>query len=99
MNDRILYGTRYKYPHLKPADVLIWEEFMLQNPKAYETVIYDQAVGQGSPIPEGTEKNIAQDFKILTQYKIDVIGFFQNRVDIIELKPAAALAALGQVLG
>lgn len=99
MKNQVPYGSRYWYDHMKPADVAIWEEFMQQNPEAYDTVIYDQEIGEGAEIPEGTQPNIAKSFKILTQYKIDVIGFKNEKVDIIELKPRAGLAALGQVLG
>ena len=99
MNQSYSYGPRHHYPHMKPADVAIWEEFIEQNPKAYETAIYDQAVGEGAEIPEGTQDNMARDFKILTQWKIDVVGFFQDQIHIIELKPNAGISALGQVLG
>ena len=99
MKEQVPYGERYWYDHMKPADIKIWEEFMRQNISAYDTCIYDQEVGEGAPIPENTEPNMAHDFKILTQYKIDVIGFKNDRIDIIEIKPRAGMLAIGQVLG
>lgn len=97
MNPRVPYGKRYNYPHLKPYDVALWERFMERFPAAYDTCIYDQPVGDGALIPSDTQENIARDFKILTQWKVDVIGYKGNTADVIELKPNAGLSALGQV--
>lgn len=97
MNERKPYGKLYNYPHLKPFDVAIWERFITLYPDAYDDCIYDQPVGSGAPIPEGTQENIARDFKILTQWKVDVIGYKNNKADVIEIKPNAGIAALGQV--
>lgn len=93
------YEKRYKYPHMQPNDVFIWERFIDANREAYEDVDYDVKVGQGAEIPSGTEENIASGFKTLTQWKIDVVGKIEGRTDIIELKPNATPAALGQVKG
>jgi len=93
------YEKRYKYPHMQPNDVAIWERFIDANREAYEDVDYDVKVGSGAEIPSGTEENIAQGFKTLTQWKIDVVGKDKGRTDIIELKPNATPAALGQVKG
>lgn len=97
MNERIPYGKLMVYPHLKPADVAIWERFMTLRPDAYDECIYDQPVGDGALIPKGTQENIARDFKILTQWKIDVIGYKGDHADVIELKPRAGISTLGQV--
>lgn len=98
MHERFPYGLRNWYPHLKPADAQIWTDYINAHPDAYDSVMYDVAVGQGAKIPEGTPDNIARDFKILTQYKIDVVAFSGGRVDIIELKPNAGSGSIGQAL-
>jgi len=97
MSGQYLYEKRYKYPHLKPLDVAIWERFISARPDFWETVDYDLAIGTGAPIAPGTEENMARDKKILTQYKIDVVGYRGNAVDIVELKPNAGASAIGQV--
>lgn len=97
--EREPYRLQRRYNHMKPVDVEIWEAFLRAYPNAYESVIYDQPVGTGSPIPEGTPDNIALDMKMLTQWKIDVVGFIDDEVHVIEIKPDAGLSALGQVLG
>jgi len=84
---------------MKPQDVEVWERFIKTYPNAYEEVAYDVAVGEGAPVPAGTPENIAADFKLLTQRKIDVVGFSKGEVHVIEVKPIASFTALGQVLG
>jgi len=84
---------------MQPNDVAIWERYIDAFPTAYEEVDYDVKVGEGAEIPSGTEENFANGFKTLTQWKIDVVGKVEGRVDIIELKPNASPAALGQVKG
>ena len=91
------YEKRYKYPHLKPLDIAIWERYISAKPDFWETVDYDLAIGTGAPIALGTEENMARDFKILTQYKIDVVGYKENAIDIVEIKPNAGASAIGQV--
>lgn len=93
------YRKRYWYPHMKPADITIWERFVDKYPDVYKAVSYDVAVGTGAAIPPGVEASIARGFKTLTQRKIDVVALDGNKVDIIELKPAAGTSAIGQVLG
>lgn len=97
--DRFKYEKRSWYPHMKPADVALWNRFIEQNPNAYTEVAYDVTVGSGAEIPPGTQENIARDFTVLTQRKIDVVGFNLGVVDIIEVKPRAGTSAMGQVKG
>ena len=84
---------------MREAETLIWERFLSAHPDAYDEVAYNVKVGEGAEIPEGTDESIAFDFKVLTQRKIDVIGFKNNSIDIIELKPYAGTGAVGQVKG
>ena len=97
MRDIFKFEKLAKYPHMKPADVLIWEKFIDKYPFAYESVQYDFSVGDPPPfnplMPDGEDLN--QD--ALYRLKIDVIGHSGNAVDIIELKPKAGPSSLGQV--
>ncbi len=98
MYERAKYGKRPWYPNLRENETFIWDRFIEKYPDAYDEVIYNLHLGEGADIPAGTEENIARDFKLLTQYKIDVVGFSKNQIDIIEIKPYAGASAIGQVV-
>lgn len=93
------YGTMPFYANVREAETEIWNRFILAYADAYDEVEYNVKVGQGADIPENTEPNIASGFKQLTQHKIDVVGFKNGQIDIIELKQYAGTSAVGQVLG
>ena len=82
---------------MKPEDVLVWERFLNQHPDFFDRVDYDFCVGEGVDVPDGTPENIARDAKILSQKKIDVVGYKDDDVWIVELKPTADKSALGQI--
>lgn len=93
------YGARYKYPHMKPADVAIWERFMREYPEAYDQCQYDLNCGEGSQQFTHEDPSAAKSWGHLKARKIDVVGYGDEYVDIIEVKPHAGPSALGQVLG
>lgn len=98
MHGRFEFGKLAKYPHMKPEDIAVWELFIEKFAKHFDTVDYDFHVGEGAPQAPTLPKNIARDGKMLTQRKIDVVGFYFEEIYIIELKPKADVRALGQVL-
>ena len=98
MYERTKYEKKPWYPNLREGETFIWDRFLVAFPDAYDEVIYNLHLGKGAEIPAGTEENIARDFKLLTQYKIDVVGFNKNQIDIIEIKPYAGASAIGQVI-
>ncbi len=97
MHEKVHYIKRPSYLGLREEDAAIWERFMGMFPVEYDAVIYNLHIGAGAEIPENTEGVVASDFKLLTQYKIDVVAFKGDRTDIIELKPNAGTSAIGQV--
>jgi len=97
MFEREKYRKKAFYPNMREAETLIWERFLAAFPDAFDEVAYNVKVGEGAVIPDGTEDVLAKDFKELTQRKIDVMGFKNNSIDIIELKPYAGTGAVGQV--
>jgi hypothetical protein len=88
-----------KYPHMKPADVAIWERFINKNPGYYDEVFYDVHVGSAPEFDTNVGDTPQSDDVKLYLKKIDVVGFKGDNVDIIELKPNGGAAALGQVRG
>ncbi len=95
---RFKFEKLTKYPHLKPEDVAVWERFITQHAGFFESVDYDFKVGEGAPQAPTLPENIARDGKILTQKKVDAIGYIEKIVYIVELKPIADMRALGQIL-
>lgn len=98
MIGRFPFSQLAKYPHMQPEDVAVWERFLLKNPFYFDTVDYDVAVGQGAPQDESQPENIQYDGKILTQKKIDVVGYKGDTICVVEVKPIANMRGLGQIL-
>ncbi len=99
MPEKYTYHLRSHYPNMRPEDVAIWEHFILKYPDMYEEVAYDVLVGSPPGFPTIVGEGPASDDLRLYKKKIDVVGYRLGRVDIIELKPRAGAAALGQVNG
>lgn len=93
------YEQRYWYPHLSPAEAAIWHKFVAANPDAYERVAYDVKVGTAPDFVLQHEDESIRKQASLYRYKIDVVGFKGNKVDIIELKQSATMRTIGQVKG
>lgn len=99
MAGRLAYGKRYRYPHLIQEDIRVWERFMEKYPGRFETVDYDFRVGQGTSVPGEWGNNMMRMARMLSQKRIDVIGWIDEDPTIIEIKSRVGLSALGQVLG
>ena len=95
---RFKYKLLAKYPHLKPKDIAVWELFVKCNDDFFDSVDYDYPVGEGADfLPTGTKTPDERENK-LYQRKIDVVGYVNNEVWIIEVKPKADMSTLGQIL-
>jgi len=93
------FKIRYWYDHMMPRDVEVWERFVAAWPETYDTVQYDVKVGS---IPDfvANAEDIGQRAQApLYQRKIDVVAYKGDQLDIIEVKPEATMATIGQVLG
>lgn len=99
MPDRYPYKKLASYPGMKPADIKIWEKFIDLYPKAYESVIYNMTVGEGSAGQQHDDTPLQNGWHQLKCRKIDVVGFIAGRVDVVELKPHAGPSTIGQVVG
>jgi len=80
-------------------EIIVWERFMEKYPGKFETVDYDFRVGRGSETPENLGDNFERMAKMLSQKRIDVLGWVDDQPTIIEIKNRVGLSALGQVLG
>lgn len=99
MTETFPYSKRSHYPHMKPADIAIWERFIDQNPTAYKSVQYDYLVGAPPPFDPTVNAATGGEVSDLYRKKIDVVGFTNSDIHIIEVKPNAGPSAIGQVKG
>jgi hypothetical protein len=95
--EKFKYEKRYKYPHMMPADVAIWEKFIDEEPSAYEEVEYDVGVGETPEFDTIVNEDSGNTADRLYRKKIDVVAHLGANIDIIELKPSAGASAVGQV--
>jgi hypothetical protein len=98
MTGRFPFTKLAKYPHMKPEDIAVWERFLIASPRFFDTVDYDMAVGAGAPQNPEHPPEIQADGKILTQKKIDVVGYAGDRTTVVEVGPVADMRKLGQIL-
>jgi len=99
MPGKFNYELRHKYPHLIGEDNEVWDNFIIRFPERFDTVDYDVKVGIGAdtgPIPDEPSKKY---WASLTKKRIDVIGYKNNFVTIVEVKKRCSLFTLGQILG
>lgn len=99
MQGRFKYELLNRYPRLRPVDAAIWERFVAKNPSFLERVDYDVKVGFGTIDFSSENIPIRDNYAELTKKRIDVMGYKDGTIYIIELKPRASFSALGQVLG
>ena len=95
---RFAYGKLAKYPHMKPADVRIWERFVADHRDFFVRVDYDFHVGKGADFRSSDESTPDGRENRLYQKKIDVVGYREDSTTLIEVKPIADVKALGQIL-
>ncbi len=99
MPGKFNYEFRHKYPHMIGEDSAVWSRFIIKFPEYFDTVDYDMRVGRGSKfLPEESER-YNNYWTLLTQKRIDVVGYKKDFVTLLEVKKRASLFTLGQILG
>lgn len=81
-----------------PLDHEVWNRFLDKYGSLYSTFVYDARVGKKTWVHPSWEEKYKQDAQVLSQLRIDAIGFRDKIIDIIEVKPRFSAAAIGQVL-
>ena len=87
-----------KYPHLAPQDKIIWDKFIDDHPDYFDSVDYDVRVGTGQTISAKPHAMTAEEWRAHTQKRIDVVGYKDDLIYIVELKPSASFSAIGQAV-
>ena len=99
MAGRLPYEVRKFYPHMVKEEAAIWERYVNLYPGRFDSVDYDFRVGEGVNVEGEDEENYIRMAKMLSQKRIDVIGWNGDKPSIIEVKGRVGLSTLGQVLG
>lgn len=85
------------YPHMLHEDVAVWTRFLEKMARVINRLWYDVHVGQ-PVIPDDRESTIQEKVAAgVTRKRIDVVASIGGEFWVIEVKPVAGMAALGQV--
>lgn len=88
-----------KYKHMSPYECYLFDYFLRKHNNEFDTFDFDVRVGDGMKPPEHLSQPYRDLSVLLTQKRIDAIGYHNTRITIFEVKPNAALSALGQLIG
>ncbi len=99
MKGRFPFEKLLKYPHLSPQDKAIWEKFIEKHPKFFDSVDYDVKVGKPREYKGKPEDVYKKDLQILSKKRIDVVGYKNDMVFVVEIHPSASFETLGQIIG
>ncbi len=80
------------------ADSAVWREFLRGSGVEFSRLDYDVSLGAGGLGEYDGDNYSAEQWAALRQKRIDVVGTTASGVWVIEVKPVANMAALGQVL-
>lgn len=92
------YRPLHKYPHMSREDTQIWERYIAQHPKIFTQAAYDVKVGEGQTPPPTLKEPYVKMVADLSKKRIDVLATDGHQLYIIEVKPHAALSAVGQII-
>ena len=100
MLDTRVYPPEFRgnYPHMFPGDVAVWERFLDSYGSIYTGFQYDIMCGVECEQFPRWEENYRRDAAVLSRLRIDAVGYRSDGIDIIEVKPRAGAAAIGQIL-
>lgn len=99
MPGRFPYGRRWKYPHMIKAEATVWNRFIDEYPDYFESCDYDWRVGDGMVLLDEWDENIKRMAKMITQKRIDVLGWNGHQSTIVEVKNRAEIDTMGQIVG
>ena len=98
MHARFPFKLLAHYPHLAKKEVVIWDRFVRQNSDWADEVDYDVTCGEHDTLPLDIPQHTKDDWNYLRSWKIDVVAYKNGIPFIIEVRPRAALGAIGETL-
>jgi len=89
---------RPKYKHMSPYECYLFDYFLREHGPTFDGFDYDVHVGEGMTPPEWLAPQYRDLSVLLTQKRIDAVAHRGKQLFILEVKPHAALSALGQLI-
>lgn len=83
------------FPHLKPAEGLLWAAFLRDHAGDYSYFDYDVRVGRGHPNPPGAPEYIRVMIAKLSPKRIDAVGYQGDQPTIFEVTPRGGRTLIG----
>lgn len=83
------------FPHLKPAEGLLWAAFLRDHAQEYHTFDYDVRVGRGHPTSPDQPAFIRVMIAKLSPKRIDAVGWQGLQPTIFEVTPRGGRTLIG----
>lgn len=83
------------FPHLKPAEGLLWAAFLRDHAPEYAYFDYDVKVGQGHPTTPTMPDYIKRMVRALSPKRIDAVGWQGKVPTIFEVTPRGGRTLIG----
>lgn len=90
-------GRNNLYPHLLQPDIDLWIRFLDKYEDHYNDFDYDVRIGKGRDPGNSEPENIRKMAIGLSQRRIDVVGYKEDEIQIIEITLSAGLKCIGQM--
>lgn len=87
------------FPHLLPVEVSVWRNFISAHGHTFDRFDYDVHVGAGRRPGAPAGDVYADNFRDLTQKRIDAIGWTGTYPTIFEVRERADLQVIGKLIG
>ena len=97
-SNEVPYKSLAKYPGMRPKDVAIWDQFIIDYPHAFERVMYNVHLGDPVRVGDDKEDMVKSGMFDVSRWCIDVLADDGTHLWAIEIKPDAAASAIGQAL-
>ena len=98
-NLRAAEARRVPFPHMGPHDTRVWNAALRLGLVKFDRLEYDVRLGgKGADLVDKEHIHRAM-WDTLLRKRVDVIGWQGKQVWVVEVKPVASFAALGQCIG
>jgi hypothetical protein len=87
-----------RFAHMGPADAAVWERYLMSSHPHFVSLEYDVRLGGQTGTVTDAGGDMRDMWEALVKKRVDVIARTTTERWIVEVKPTASMAALGQAL-